>query len=503
MGNVKDSMKDSVDTSVNTYNVKGNMTKDTLLYLPAKAIEGIIGIATLYLFTRFFKPEEYGDYNLAVATVNITALFLFGWLFQAAYRYVNNFSGKRKISVFYSTIFSVWTVISISTTVIGLILLLILRNRFDSYTVKFILFSILMFFTYSITQILFALLSAARIIKLNLILSILSAALKLALTTLYVKVLDAGIISTVVSIVLVDAGVIGIIVFRLKIYRYISRHLFSRKVMKKFIQYGIPLVGVSLSLSLLSHSDRYIIKFFLGSEEVGIYTANYSIASSVFSMLLLAIMRGVYPTILKTWKQNNISLTEELLSNAVRFFLIITVPAVVGISILSPVISRILDPLYISGSSVIIYVSIGMFFLGLTEYNNKAWELTSSTGVIFRNSLLCCLFNIISNIILIPVAGYKAAAVNTALSYIFYFLLSFFGSRKILKWHLSTTNYLRIFGSAALMGLIIYTTTKVLSVNIPMLIVLVPAGMVVYGAGLYLTGEIKPEVRQLVAKVKK
>jgi len=219
-------------------------------------------------------------------------------------------------------------------------------------------------------------------------------------------------------------------------------------------------------------------------------------------MMLLAIMRGVYPTILKTWKQNNKKHTEELLSNAVRFFMIIAVPSVVGISILSPAISKILDPLYAGGSSVIIFVSIGMFFLGLTEYNNKAWELTSNTRVIFRNSLLCCLFNIASNIILLPIAGYKAAAINTALAYIFYFLLSFFGGRRILKWHLSTTNYIRIFSSAFLMGLTIYVVSLLKPVTIPMLIVLVPMGVAVYGGCLYLFGEIREEIKTLVRRVR-
>jgi O-antigen/teichoic acid export membrane protein len=219
-------------------------------------------------------------------------------------------------------------------------------------------------------------------------------------------------------------------------------------------------------------------------------------------------MRGVYPNILKTLKQNEKNErnkkehTEELLSHAVRFFLLITVPAVIGISILSPVISKILDPLYTEGSSVIIWVSIGMFFLGLTEYNNKAWELTSSTGVIFRNSMLCCLFNIISNLILIRFFGYTIAAVNTAIAYFLYFLLSFFGGRKILKWHLSTINYIRIFGSATLMGVVLYIMTKAMPASIWMLIILVPAGMAIYGISLYLTGEIKTEVKQLAAKLR-
>lgn len=507
-------MDNSVDNSTSLENniednkTKGNMAKDTFLYLPAKIIEGIVGIITLSVYTNFFKTEEYGNLNLAITTVSITALVLLGWLFQSAYRYINNFTGEKNIKVFYSTVFIGWTIISIPTVVISLITLFFIKNYFDTYTTYLVLLSIAMFITYSMTQILFYMLSAARVLRLNLILSIMSAIFKLIITVLLFKFSNIGPISAVISIVVVDLAVSIIIISRLKIYQYINISLFSREIMSKFIKYGTPLVGVSLSLSLLNYSDRYIIKLFSGSSSVGIYAANYTIASSVFTMLLFAIMRGVYPNILKTLKQNEKNErnkkehTEELLSHAVRFFLLITVPAVIGISILSPVISKILDPLYTEGSSVIIWVSIGMFFLGLTEYNNKAWELTSSTGVIFRNSMLCCLFNIISNLILIRFFGYTIAAVNTAIAYFLYFLLSFFGGRKILKWHLSTINYIRIFGSATLMGIVLYIMTKAMPASIWMLIILVPAGMAIYGISLYLTGEIKTEVKQLAAKLR-
>ena len=97
-----------------------------------------------------------------------------------------------------------------------------------------------------------------------------------------------------------------------------------------------------------------------------------------------------------------------------------------------------------------------------------------------------------------------AAAVNKTLAFLIYFLLSYFGGRKILKWHLVPISFMKIFSSAAVMGLIIYIIISLLeTVRILHLLVLVPLGVAVYGISLYLTGEIKQEVKQLVLKIKK
>jgi len=492
-----------IENNVNNSEAKKNMAKDTFLYLPAKAIEGIIGIVTISLYTRYFRPEEYGNYNIAVVTVSIVALVLLGWLFQSAYRYINSFTGEENIKAFYSTVFVGWAIISVLVVAISIAALIFAKSYFFIDTFYLILLSIFMFVTYSINQILFACLSAARVIKLNLALSILSGFFKLLITTILVKFFYQGIQSAIISIILVDTATALIIIIRLKIYKFIKPSLFSPNIMKKLARYGMPLVGVSLSLSLLNNADRYLVKIFLGSSDAGIYIANYSIASSVFSMLLLAIMRGVYPNILKTWKQDEKVKTEDLLSHAVRFFLLISVPAVVGISLLSATISKILDPLYTSGNSVIIWVSIGMFFLGLSEYNNKAWELSSKTGAIFRNSSICCVFNIVLNVLLIRHFGYKIAAVNTALAYFLYFILSFIGGRKLLKWHLPFITYARIFSSSALMGIVLYLSIKTMpTVNVAMLFVFVPLGVLVYAAALYFTGEIKDDLSHAIAEIK-
>jgi O-antigen/teichoic acid export membrane protein len=491
--------------------IKNRMAKDTLLYLPAKVIEGVIGIFTITVYTKYlFTTSIFGYYNIISTSTNIACLLLLGWLIQSSFRYVNTFNSGRKLKLFYSTSFTAWATINGTILAAGLITTAIMAYFTERWIVELVLASMFMFMAYNTAQILFSLLGAIRRIKLNLVMAVLSVTAKLILTIILIYTFKSNKVSpigAVISNAIVDSIVSAVIVIRLGLYKHVSFKLFSRKIFRKFMDYGIPIMGVSLTMSLLNLSDRFVIIFSLGSkrgaEQAGIYAANYSIASAVFSMILMAVMRGVYPMILKTWRQSNKEQTEMLLSQAVRYFLLVSVPVAIGLSVLSSTIARLLlGKDFYQGWFVMIFVSVGMLFLGLTEYSNKAWELTSKTKVVLKNSFISGLTNLAINIAFIPFYGYKIAAISTALSYVLYFILSITGSRKVLKWRLPIINYARIIGSGALMGAILLLIIFLKQPTLLSLLWLVPFGAAVYGGCLYITKEVEPEIKHVAGWLK-
>jgi O-antigen/teichoic acid export membrane protein len=453
--------------NLNTNEVKKIMVKDTMLYLPARIIEGAIGLLTISLYTRFFAPDVYGTYGIITTTVNISSLLLLGWLIQSVFRYVNDFDGNKKKVLFFSTSFTLWVLINGVILSGGLAGIFLLSRSNEAWLTQLYILVIFMFISYNTTQILINVLSATRRTKLLLGLSIFSVAAKLLLTTFFVyyfKTNSTTPAAAVISHIIVDAIFILIAVQRTRIYRYITFRLFSKKVLRKFLVYSMPLVGVNITMSMLTLSDRYVITPILGTEKMGIYHANYSISSSVFTLILVAVMRGVYPVILKTWRLNNKPQTEHFLSQAVRYFLLVSMPAFTGISILADTISKLfLDPKFYEQGFVIIWVAAGMLFFGLAEYSNKAWELTSNTKPLFYNTVISAVINLGINIIFIPIYGYRVAAVSTAFSYFVYLTLSLVRSRKILKIDFSIKSLARIFFSCAVMGISVFLAVEYLS----------------------------------------
>jgi len=489
-----------------THEVKKIMVKDTMLYLPARIIEGLIGLITITLYTSFFAPEVYGYYGLITTTINISSFLLLGWLNQSVYRYANSFETGKRTTLFYSTSFTLWLCTNAVVFSAGLVGIFLIDPFKEAYLTQLFILSLFMFVAYNTNQVLLSILSATRKTKLLLSLSIFSVSMKLLLTVFLVykyKTNDYTPASAVISNIVVDTIVIAIIVLRLKVYRYFTFKYFSKKILKKFMKYSLPLVGVNITMSILNLSDRYVITPILGTEQMGIYHANYTISSTVFNLILVAVMRGVYPSILKNWRQNNKAQTEYFLSQAVRYYLLVSLPALTGLCILSGAVSKLfLDSDYYEHGFVIIWVAIGMFLYGLAEYSNKAWELTSNTKPLFYNTVISAALNLGLNIIFVRIYGYRAAAVNTALAYLVYLSLSLSRSRKILKISFNPLTIFRIVSSCIIMGLIVWSVLHYMKLTVLTLVLSVVTGCAVYFGCLILMKELTSEINYLLNWIK-
>lgn len=492
---------------------KGTMAKDTVVYMIAKGIEGVIGVLTVSAFSHLFMPTQMGQYSTINVAVTTVAMVGIQWLIQSVLRYINKYDLENEQEKFYTTTFLAWLKVNLAFILIGSLIIILMQTVFSNFylTEKFIenypphilYLGIIMFITYNTAQLLISMLAATRHAKTNLFLSVFSVTGKLLFIFLFVQFYGRRIEWIFISYSIFDAITSLVGIMKLKVYKYINIKNNSDEILKNFKIYGIPLVGNLIATSILNKSDIYVITVYIGEAAAGIYQTNYTIVASAFTMLSAAVMRGSYPTILRTWSEDKKELTEKLISEAVRFFLLIAVPAVIGITVLSESVATVLfDIEYIEGHNVMGWVALGMMFLGLTEYSIKPWELNANTKEIFRRSLLGGIVNIIINIIFIPIFGYKTAAISTFIGFFIYFCLSKLGTMKYMKWNLKLVSYIRIITSAITMGVVIFIIRSIISLNIITLSIMVISGIVVYGFMLYISGEIKGEVNFILTKFK-
>ena len=253
--------------------------------------------------------------------------------------------------------------------------------------------------------------------------------------------------------------------------------------LKKYFSYGYPMIGLMLTMYILNVSDRFMIKGFYSTRELGIYAPNYAIASALFVLLTYGLSRGYYPRVLKVWKDRNHKKTELYMKQALTNYIVLITPAVVGVYIVSNTLAKVvLDTAYIEGYPVIGLVAIGMGFLGLADYYNKTWELASNTGQIFINSFIAAIVNLVLNFIFIPKYGYIAAAYTTMISFVFYAILSYVRREHTFHFSPNISFLLKVLVANVVMAFCVIMTSRLDLNLLPLMLLQACIGVLTYGS---------------------
>lgn len=500
---------------------KGTMAKDTIIYMIAKGIEGIVGIVTMSVMTYLFVTSQMGYYSTVNIAVTTIAMIAVQWLVQSVLRYINKYDIQDRHTEFYSTVFLSWLVVNVVVVTLAFVLAFILKNylsgydiinRFTSvYNYRVITMGILWFVTYNTAQLVIAMLAAIREAKLNLVLSMITVCGRLILMVAFCKMWGSQIEWIFLSYFITDLIVSVIGLLRLKIYKYLNFKNANIEIFRELKAYGMPLMGNQLATSVLNKSDIYIVTIIIGAGAAGIYQTNYSLIATAFTLLNASVMRGCYPTILRAWSEGDKENTKRLVGSAVRFYLLAAIPAVLGVAAVNDILATSLfEAEYVEhhflgfyGNSVMFWVALGMTFLGLTEYSIKHWELTANTKAIFLRSLIGGVVNVGLNLVLIKATGnYYIAAITTFIGFFVYFVLAKVGTRKKLGWNVDKKVYFRIGFSGIIMYLFILFVKSNLNYNKINLAICIICGIIVYGMSLYVTGEVKNEAKLIFSKLK-
>ncbi len=483
---------------MNVVNLIKKMNNSMVGYLPIKVLEGLIGILTLKVYSTLFIPEYLGQYTIINTTIAFIFLILLGWVNQAVIRFSNMYSrDDEERQSFYSTIFiSFFAMTALVTGVFGAGYFL-MPSLFQDVQGIFLL-TLFVFFSYGVGQVMMTFLLYSNRRGLNSILLLGSATTKVLLTLVMTKTVTDSIMAIFISHSITDMTVSIIAMMASSTHRHIRFKAYSTKMLKLFVSYGFPLLGLSLMMSVLNISDRYIIKAYMGNGPVGLYTSNYSIASSIFTLIVVGLSRGIYPKILNAWNNQDRQGAMFYLSSGVRYYAIIALPAAIGLWLLSePIASICLDKAYFSGSFVIGIVALGMFFSGLSEYYNRGWELTTNTKPILLNCFIVAVIKIILNVILIPIFGYSAAAYTTLITFAIYLLISIQRSHKEVKCRMPEKSWRNIIMAAAAMAVLVVVLDYFIFINLITLFPVIIVAALGYFGVLYLSGEIKEEVKRL------
>ncbi|MDI6841080.1 MAG: polysaccharide biosynthesis C-terminal domain-containing protein [bacterium] len=394
----------------------GEVFKDIRYYMPARVIPALVTFVSIAIFTRLLSPEEYGLYTLVIITISIVSTLAFRWLEDAVLRYFEEHEESASLPLLLSTV--ILTFLPIVLIISAGWFTSVLVFKFKPHLTILLLVGTITLFMQAGYSLILTINRAAR----NAHKYTYYAVIQSICTLLIAWYLIYSLHWNATAILLATAIASGV-VFLYEIIYFVKRYqiklsLFSFQLVRNLAIYGFPLIGVSIGMLVLASIDRYMIQYFKGAIEVGVYSAGYRIADSGTNIIYMMVMLPGVPVIYQTYEQKGKLETVQLLEKLIEINIAIMLPIFCGVFMLSKdVIKVLLGGSFQGASYVLTWVTGGCFCFALAQYFYKPLELKKTTKYVLYLILGAATLNIIFNFILIPKLGGRGAAISTFLAY--------------------------------------------------------------------------------------
>ena len=400
-------------------------------FLASAVLPGLLAIYATSLYSRHFSPDQYGRYSLILAVCAPILVLASQWLAQSTSRFYHELaaqSQERRIGQVVS-ITNLFFVVIVTTSILFFMIAghaskedLIYYSSGGAYLLtSIVLTNISSYMVYS---------GKHHIYNLTMTLS---SFISFLLTVAMLYLSDLGISSLLFGVSL--SNMLAILAFYnvTKINILPSKiDVESKTLLKQFFNYGIPLSFWMLMYTVINISDRYILQYFLGSDEVGRYSIHYSLVSLPFLAINSPMVNIYSPKIMKAAAMNDKLLVQSYIRDASNVYVLLGLLAMgLAYRFGDTIPYIIIDRKYEIEKSFYLSVIAGFCIWNIAMFWHKPMEIAKNTKTMFYYVSIAAAANVLLNIIFIPRYGINAAAISTLISFCIYSLLIFTANKKI------------------------------------------------------------------------
>ncbi len=184
------------------------------------------------------------------------------------------------------------------------------------------------------------------------------------------------------------------------------------------LQFSLPLVPSYFAGTVLSFADRMVVAAQLGSEAVGIYAAAYSLARIVRE-LFVPVGTALLPAVSRSWDRDDKGRARWMLAYTLRYSLVLTIPALAGLSVLGPAILERLASTGIAASAGVLIplLGLGYLFAGTQTIFAILLQIVRDTKALAVSRGIAALIYVPLVLIGVSYAGLLGGACATLLGY--------------------------------------------------------------------------------------
>jgi O-antigen/teichoic acid export membrane protein len=394
----------------------GRLGKQTFVYGVGGAALQLVGLITLPVYARVFRPAEFGVLEVAMVGFTLLLMVVDSGMTSAAQRSFFDYSedqvDERRAALFTAL-----------AGMLGLSLLVAL---------------LLVVFAGAISGALFDTTGRAdlvRIVGVAVPVATLAAGLREAMRLRfrawrYVTSATIGALGTaavgIVAVTAFDAGVSGVLlgvlvgsglaaIYGLAVAARDVAGRFSSSELRRMVHYGAPLLPAAFALWGLSFLDRVMLSRLGSFSDVGQYAIG-SRYSTVLMFVTVTFMTAYIPFMLALWQEDS-DAERQVRAHVLTYLTVVFVAAGLVLSLFARELTTIIAPGYERA-----YIVVGMLCSGVVLYTvggivAAGIGITRQTRYIGAYTVLAVLFNVGLNFLLIPPWGMLGAATATTSAY--------------------------------------------------------------------------------------
>jgi O-antigen/teichoic acid export membrane protein len=260
-----------------------HLVKNTMIFAVGTFGSKVLTFLIIPLYTYYLTTAEYGNIDLFTTTVNMLVPFLTLTIQEAIIRFLVAKEAEPKVVLNNCMlVFSFGAIVSI-------LLLPVYWLFFKSWTTVGFFVTLLILTSYNtiFSQYLRATGKNVAFTINGLIVTSVTVFSNLILLVGF----KSGVLGYYISLVLAQAFASMQVTICGNIFRQLSLKLIDKRVLKQMLRYSIPLVPNSLMWWIMNAGDKYVIRFFLGSDANGIYSVAMKIPT-ILSLLFTIFMQA-------------------------------------------------------------------------------------------------------------------------------------------------------------------------------------------------------------------
>jgi len=480
--------------------------KDMAIYLPSQFLPAITAFITTPILTRLFLPAEYGYWALATSVSAFLVALAVSGFGSAVLRFYPAYKAQSTLNVLFATLgISITAVITIVAGVSYLALFL-LKEFLPSALVQLLPLVILVFVAESIFTVFISLMRAQErsgsYTSFQLFIRYGGLAVGLLLVVVLGFRVEGLLWGTFLTLVLALPFLIFLTTRGVGIH---PQHFHVMDALQMW-QYAWPLMLGNVAMWGLRVSDLFIIRSFWPERDVGLYSVSYNISAKSIELLVALFLLSVSPLIFNTWESEGREATERTLTMVTRVYLLLCLPAAVGVSILArPFVALLTAPDYYEGSKIVGFVVFSSFAWGLSNIAMMGIAIKKQARRLGANQIVAAFTHIGLQLLLVPRFGYVASAISTLIGYTVLLVLQTLASRPYLTWRFPFRTLRNVMAASVVMGLVawgIYGMSHAWSkVSLAYLFLSIIVAVPTYVVCLWWLGEVKPEEKHAVLQL--